>query len=192
MKRGDITHTAILDHTVKLLATGGPSFVSLRRIGQATNLAQSAVYHHFKNKDELLQATFLHLIMSLRTARASLPPVETTYQLLVQRLEFQFEQSGLIVATLKYFIDHRDRFPELTSTGYIPPAAYEHIIEVIEAGNQTGEFAIADPATEAKVIVHAINGFVLEYYPAVPSANERTQVIASVANFVWRALTNKG
>jgi AcrR family transcriptional regulator len=190
MKRGDRTRAEILDRTVELLAVGGPSHVSLRRLGQDVHLVQSAVYHHFSNKDALLEATFAHIGRTLGARRAQLPPVPTTYDLLVQRIEFQFDQAPLIVAVLKYFVDRRDRFPQLANSGFIPPAGYKHIVEVIERGNQAGDWVITDPAPEAKVVVHAINGFILEYYPAVPSPEHRAQLVQSIARFIWRSLSN--
>jgi AcrR family transcriptional regulator len=190
MKHRIDTKTAIIEQAVMLLASGGPSYVSLRRIGQGTQLAQSAVYHHFQNKEALLEATFIYLGLTLRTALQALPPVESTHDLLVQRLQFQFDHADLIVATLKYFVDKRLQFPELATSGYIPAQAYQHIIAVIERGNVAGEWNIPDPRADAKVIVHAINGFVLEYYPAVPMPAQRQELIDSIASFVWRALTN--
>ncbi len=190
MRRGDQTRTAILQQAIKLMAAGGPDAVTLRSLGRGSGVVQSAVYHHFVDKDELLKATFIHLGRSLGERRAQLPPVATTREFLAQRVHFQFDNAESIVAVLKYFMGRRETFPELASTGFVPPQAYLHIVEVIERGNQAGDWHITDITGDAKVIVHAINGFVLEYYPSIPAPDDRTELVESITNFIWRALTS--
>lgn len=188
MKRGEDTRTLILEQSVKFLSEGGPGLVSLRRIGQGSGIVQSAVYHHFTNKNELLEATFAYAGRTLGLRRADVPQVLSTREFLIQRIEFQFDNADLIVALLKYFVYRRHTFPETTGGGYVPPQAYQHIVEVIERGNTAGDWDIKDVTTDAKVVVHAINGFILEYYPSMPSQEHRKVLIESIANFVWRAL----
>jgi AcrR family transcriptional regulator len=190
MSRHLDTKATILEHTARLLAAGGPGHVSLRRVGQATNLAQSAVYHHFSNKDELLEAAQISIRQTLRADLMALPATDSTRDLLVQRINYQFDHAAHIVAILKYFMANREKFPELAETGYLPARAYQHIIDVLDRGNQTGEFEVADPRATAKVIVHAVNGFVLEYFPARQAKTERTVLVESIADFVWKSLTN--
>ena len=61
------------------------------------------------------------------------------------------------------------------------------------AGVASGEFAINPTKIEeeAKVVTHAINGFLLEYYPAIPNPKELKQVTKSIHTFLLRSLTNK-
>lgn len=190
MKRGDDTRAAIIEHTIKLLAKDGPPSVSLRRLGQDVGIAQSAAYHHFANKEALLSAAFYHMAATLGVRVRELPPAPTFRGLLAQRIAFQFDNAPLIVAMLKYFMAERRQFRELDLGGYVPPQAYRHISEVIERGNVEGAWNIPRITDDAKVIVHAINGFVLEYYPDMPSAADRAELLGSIEDFIWRALTN--
>jgi AcrR family transcriptional regulator len=190
MIRGDTTKASIINHTVNLLAANGPSYVSLRRIGREAGIAQSAVYHHFASKDILLTTTFRHMGRSLGMNIAMLPTAPTLREMLVQRIEFQFDNAGTVVAMLKYFMAERSQFHELPARGFVPPQAYRHIADVIERGNAEGAWHIVDVNADAKVIVHAINGFVLEYFPHLPLVQARATLLGSIESFIWRALTN--
>ena len=93
---------------------------------------------------------------------------------------------------LKYFLHYRHDFTHL-DRGFVPAKAYLHIEEVIVAGIKEGAFPIdeQDIAKEAKVVTHAINGFLLEYYPNPPKGRELREVSDSLHDFILRALTSK-
>jgi hypothetical protein len=65
--------------------------------------------------------------------------------------------------------------------------------EVIAYGVKTGQFTVhsADIPKQAKVAAHAINGFLLEYYPHIPKDSERNAVIDDIHHFIIRSLACK-
>jgi hypothetical protein len=112
--------------------------------------------------------------------------------MLLDRIVFQFQHIEDVVFVLKYYLHFRPNFLKLDS-GYLPSKAYLHIEEVLAVGAKNGEFTIkaSEIDKEAKVIAHAINGFLLEYYPKPPKKHELDDVTDSIHKFLMRSLTNK-
>jgi hypothetical protein len=123
----------------------------------------------------------------LGTKRAKLPNTQTASEMLYQRIEFQFDNAELIVGVLNFYLSYRKEFPEHTE-GYLPDKTYLHIQEVIEFGIKTGELTNKDVEKQARVAVHAINGYLLEYYPHIPTGDTRRKVVEELHTFIWRAL----
>lgn len=48
------TRTRILDATIDLLASGGDSAVRLALVAEALEISEPSIYHHFKNRSELI------------------------------------------------------------------------------------------------------------------------------------------
>ena len=60
-----------------------------------------------------------------------------------------------------------------------------------EAFTKTGEFETSDLEADAKFIAHAINGYLLEYYPHVPSLEERKKLVGQMYSCILKALEKK-
>ncbi|PIO87828.1 hypothetical protein B8A32_12065 [Loigolactobacillus backii] len=58
--------------TEKVIATKGLAAVNLRDLGKELNLSRSAIYRHFKNKDDLLATVAAKIITTLHTDVAAL------------------------------------------------------------------------------------------------------------------------
>jgi AcrR family transcriptional regulator len=185
------TRDHILQQTTKLLATHGAGAVSMRAVAKESGVAASVIYHYFEDKDVLLKEVFDHANRQLGQLRAQLPPTETVSDMLAQRIQFQLDHAGLIVAVLKYFFAYRELYP-VTDQGVLPEKSCLHIEEVLLRGQQTGEFYIRDVTSDARVITHAINGFVLEYYPATLPGKKKQQLVGLIHGFLLRAVTKGG
>lgn len=159
----------------------------MRELARHCGVSLSVAYHHFEDKDNLLRSMFDHLNSELGTARASLPEVKSASEMLRQRILFQIDHAAEIVAVLKYFITYRDTFQK-TDGGYVPPKTSLHIEEVLQRGIESGEFKQVDLVKDAKVITHAINGFLLEYYPDTPKGKARLKLADDIHQFLIRAL----
>jgi len=181
----------ILDTALKIFAKDGYDGLSMRILAQRISVVPSALYHHFADKDELLKAMFDYLNSELGIKRALLPKPTTASGMLEQRIIFQIDNAEAIVAVLKYYLAYRKRFPKLES-GYIPEKAYLHIEEVLSYGVETGEFYSPNLQLDAKVITHAINGFLLEYYPHTPKGEDKKLLVHSIHQFLIRALLKGG
>lgn len=68
LSRGDRTRSSILDVSLKLFATSGYKATSVRDIAGELGIKQSALYNHFKNKDEILSTLVAELTSSAITS----------------------------------------------------------------------------------------------------------------------------
>ncbi len=183
----DAVKQNLIDHTRRIFAERGNSGLSMRDLAAAAGVAPSVTYHYFKDKDVLLKAVFDHDAKLLGAERAALPQLPTAADSLRQRINFQFDHAEYVTFILKYYMEYRHTFAKQPA-GFVPPTAYLHIREVLEQGVQTGEYAPMDITKQAKIVTHAINGFVLEYFPDAPSGDERAELVESLAVFITRSL----
>lgn len=58
IRKGDRTRRRILDAAVALMAEKGPDAVSMRELSAKLRITKPVLYYYFKNKDELIRATF--------------------------------------------------------------------------------------------------------------------------------------
>ncbi len=164
----------------------------MRILAKESGVGLSSIYHFFGDKDDLLKHLYNKVNRELGVERAKLVKRRIASDMMYDRIVFQFEHIQKVVFVLKYYLHFRKKFLKLDS-GFIPTKAYLHIEEVLEYGNQTGEFDIPEDkvAEESKVIAHAINGFLLEYYPDTPNRRELKSVCTSIHHFLLKSLTNK-
>ena len=62
--RGNSTKSKILKHSLKLFSSKGYKATTVRDIAGSLNIKQSALYNHFKNKDEILETLIMELTSS--------------------------------------------------------------------------------------------------------------------------------
>lgn len=181
------TKLKIEQQTIRIFTTGGYEALSMRSLSEASGVNLSSIYYFFKDKDVLLEVVFNKLSKELGVERAKLPARKTAKKMLEDRIAFQFEHIEKVIFILKYYLHFRPQFLRLDS-GYIPEKGYLHINEVIEKGLQTGEYTSKDPIEDAKIMAHAINGFLLEYFPDTPKSKELKKITSSIADFLDRAM----
>ena len=186
-----INSQIILDKAIILFSRTGMDYFSIRKLADLVGISPSVIYHYFRDQDILLQTMFHHLNHTLGFKRAVLPKKKTASEMLKQRIEFQIDNQEAVVAVLKYYLSHRETFPKFKN-GFVPDKSALHIEEVLEFGRQTGEFQVENLEDDAKVIAHAINGFLLEYFPYQPSGKEKKQLVERIHNFLIRALKKGG
>lgn len=181
----------ILSTAMKLFALQGSEGVSMRVLADQVGTASSVLYHYFPDKNVLLKEAYDVTNKSLGMHRANLPKTVSAVDMLRQRIIFQLDHAEEIVFVLKYFLTQRPQLPKIKN-GYVPEKATRHIEEVLEYGKNTGEFRVGNVAEDAKVITHAINGFVLEFYPATLTSKEKEALVNLIQKFLLRALTKGG
>lgn len=180
-------NNSILENTARLFAITGSDNFSIRKLAKEINISPSVIYHYFKDEDQLLKSMFDFLNTRLGQKRSLLPQPKTATQMLKQRINFQLDNSQDIVAVLKYYLSHRKKFHK-TNGGFLPDKSSLHIHEVLEYGLKTKEFIVKDIVADSKVITHAINGYLLEYYPYQPQGIEKTKIVNQIYKFISRAL----
>lgn len=181
------TRTKIIKATTELFAMNGYNGFTMRNVAKKATIAPSVLYYYFKDKDSLLKTTFDEINTELGKLRSKLSPVYNASDMLFQRIDFQLTHAAKIVTVLKYYLTFRKQFKKNT-VGFVPDKAYLHIEEVIRFGVKTKEFAPLEIKEQAKVITHAINGFILEYYPEIPENKERQKLIKTIHKFIFRAI----
>lgn len=182
------THDNIIKQTGDIFAKHGYEGVSMSIVAEKSKIAKSVIYHYYKDKDVLLKEMFNHINTQLGIKRAQLPLKKTASERMKQIIRFQFENAPKVVTILKYYAAFRKLFKEQERGGYVPTKAYLHIEEVLEFGVKTSEFNIRNITKDAKFITHAVNGFVLEYYPIIPKGKELDQLIEDISDYILRAL----
>jgi AcrR family transcriptional regulator len=178
---------SILQKAAESFARSGYEGFSIRTLAEEIPITPSVLYHYFKDKDELLKAMYESLNTELGRKRAALPIPKTASEMLKLRIAFQLDNQEAIVAVLKYYLAYRKNFKRYKS-GFIPDKSALHIEEVLKYGVETKEFHVTNIEDDAKVIAHAINGFLLEYYPHVVTGDEKIALINKIHAFLIKAL----
>lgn len=183
------TKQIIVEATKKIVAMESFEGFNVRKLATVAHLSPSHLYYYTKDTRHLFKEVIDVTAQELGRKRAALPGTRSAAEMLSQRIHFQFDNADDVIYILKYYITFRDEFIQ-NSGGYVPHTAYKHILEVLEFGQQNNEWIITDCVKEAKVITHAINGFVLEYYPHIPTGKEKDQLVQDIQQFLLKALTN--
>ena len=181
------TQEKIIKEAMHLFATVGYESFSMRTLAKRINLSTSVLYHYFESKNDILKAAFEDTKSALGKRRPKLDDKSSLYSDIKSRVEYQLDNALDVTFILKYYLQYRDEF-EKNAQGYVPKTAYKHILEVLEKAERNGEIKNLNLIDEAKVRTHAINGFVLEYYPNIPKSEEREKVSNSLTNFIYRSL----
>lgn len=161
----------------------------MRLLSAASGIGLSSIYHFFEDKDRLLKDIFDRTNTELGIARRNLRPRPTAEQRLNQLICFQFEHIEDVVFVLKYYLHFRQHFLSLPSRT-LPPKAYLHIEEIIHFGIAQGDFVLPNDQIvgQAKIVTHAINGFLLEYYPETPRGAALQALAADLTMFIMHSL----
>ncbi len=138
-----------------LLDKGGPGAVTLRAVGDAIGMSQSAPYRHFKDKRDLMEAV----------ARES-------FRQVAEILEKAMRSAGsplqaLTLAVREYFVLSR-RYPlrhrllfEVSEHGGLETEArraFDTVTRLIAAAQHAGEVQDGDPAQLSALICSTIHG----------------------------------
>lgn len=181
------THEKILATTTHLVAVYGCAGVSMRLVGKHVPIAQSVIYHYYADKDSLLKAMYDRANRMLGQNRQALPQPKSATKRLENIIRFQIEHAELVVAVLKYYLHYREDFAKQES-GTLPEKAILHVEEVLEYGHQTGEWVVTDLPTQSKILAHAINGYLLEYYPHMPTGKSARTLVGALVEFTKSSL----
>lgn len=189
MKRESPTKQRLMEAAQAMYARNGYDGLSMRALAKQADISLSVIYHHFPDKDYLLECIFIATNTRLGAERSRLANGLDSREILDQRLTFQFEHMQDIVFVLKYYLHFRDRFTK-QAVGWVPPKTSLHIEEFLLICRDRGELrADIDITTTAKVITHTVNGYLLEYFPHQPNQHELGLIRRDLSEFVWRSIT---
>lgn len=186
------TVNTIRQHAKRIFATQGYEGLSMRALSTASGVGLSSIYHFFADKDVLLLDIYNRTNTLLGVERAKLPLRKNVVQIFKDLVAFQFDHMEDVVFVLKYYLHYRQNFLEMPER-ILPPKAYLHIEQAIYKGIASGQLAIpaSEIAIRSRVATHAINGFLLEYYPYQPPAAERRMLVENVTDFIVGSIRYK-
>ena len=150
------TKERILASAIDLLDAGGPSAVTLRAVGDAAGISQSAPYRHFTDKRALLDAMVRQIIQQLCFA------VETA------QTESASPLAALHLVVGQYF-DFARRFPiryrllleesrSDSEVGAESRRAFASVADLVNRAQRSRELRDGDPAQIVALIFGAVHG----------------------------------
>ena len=167
----------VLDAARELFATEGYDRVTMRRIAEAIEYSPTTIYHHFEDKDDLVQSLceedFARLLGVLQVQAPPEDPAE------------QIRQLGLAYA--RFGLDHPNHYRFM----FMTPAKFENGHELSDPGQkafgllrtavekaiESGRFRPGDVDTLAQVLWASLHGAVAllvtfkpEQFPHAPAA----------------------
>lgn len=182
-----LTKSLILEEATRLFALGGDSAFTIRSLAKNLGVAPSVIYYHFDNENTLLREMFDVTNYNLGKERKKLPTVKGTKEMLTQRIQFQLDHAEEIVAVLKYYFTFRKDFPK-NNDGFLPDKSALHMEELLQFAKRKGDYNGRHLHADAKVMTHAVNGFLMEYFPYSLEETEKKQLIMRIHNFLYRAM----
>jgi AcrR family transcriptional regulator len=157
---GDL-RAALLDEAAAMIAEGGAGSVTMRALGRRLGVSRAAAYRHFEDKTALMVAVatagFSRLRDRLQAVDAGAPrsSVERIRRMGEEYVRFALENPAHY--RLMYGregLARRD-VPELREAGN---ALFEHLVDVIQAYQDSGMIKRQDPRAQAYVAWSAVHG----------------------------------
>jgi AcrR family transcriptional regulator len=152
---------ALLDEAAAMIAEGGAGSVTMRALGRRLGVSRAAAYRHFEDKTALMVAVatagFSRLRDRLQAVDAGAPraSVERIRRMGEEYVRFALENPAHY--RLMYGregLARRD-VPELREAGN---ALFEHLVDVIQAYQDSGMIKRQDPRAQAYVAWSAVHG----------------------------------
>jgi AcrR family transcriptional regulator len=181
------TKDRILSAATDLLDAGGPSAVTLRAVGEAAGISQSAPYRHFADKRALLDAMVRQIIQQMRAA------IETATS------EAVSPSMALNLGVSQYF-DFARRFPVRyrllleesradTAVGKEAREAFAAVADLVHVAESRGELRGGDSTRVVALVLGAVHGIAdLEQFGLV-SADSDPEGIASLPGLLVALLS---
>lgn len=160
------TPDRILEATVASLSRHGIDKVSIQMIADRVGVSQTAVLHHFKSKDALVEAAVLRGVYHCREMlSARLEPDSDAYERLLNygvvniAWAMKFREEAQLVIMLYYLAVVEDRFAKLYSA--IRAGAQERLLDFLHAGRREGLFTFKDEERVHEILHEALMGSIV-------------------------------
>ena len=185
-KRDDILNTAL-----ELFIANGIEGTPTSLISKEAGVATGTLFHHFKTKEELINALYIHLKEDIvRSVSVDLRNTDTIKKkTMIMLLEFA-----------KWAIANRNKYEYLqmaATSKYIEESTVEQVNElfseskaVIEEGYRQGVFKIQPPEL-FESIMHANMYATVSYFIKHPDQFENEDIRNGAFESLWRALSDQ-
>lgn len=168
----------ILLKTRRSFAINGSEGTSMRTLAKEVGISPSVFYHYYPDRESLLTEMFRYTTKQLGVDRKKLQDTNDKKELLRSRVNFQIEHMEEITAIMKYFLHFKNEFKR-NQFGFVPKTACIHMLEVLDDPTSM------ESIKKAKVMTHAVNGFVLEYFPNLPTGEEKEELVNYITEFLY-------
>ena len=163
-----MTRDDILEAAAQIFSQKGFHATSMQDIAQAVNLQKGSLYHHIKNKQEILvdvlnQALDM-LIDNMRAViERPLPPDEKLRESMHVYLQTMLDNRDLAAVLL---LEHRSLEPELRARHIPRRDDFERLWrDLIQEGCEQGVFSCEQPAIVARALLGVMNWTITWYRP---------------------------
>src|SRR5271165_1623581 len=184
------TKERILAAATNLLDAGGPSAVTLRAVGDAAGISQSAPYRHFADKRALLDAMVRQIIQQMRAA-VETAKIESTSPLgALHRVVGQYFGFARRFPVRYRFLLEESR--KDSAVGAEAKQALAEVADLVQVAQRSGELRDGDPAQIVALIFGAVHGMAdLEQFGLVKVAPE-SETSANLPALLVEILTRDG
>lgn len=158
--KGEQTREFILNRAIGLVAKEGLGATSFQKIADTCGLTQSAVMHHFKNKDDLVEAMIGQIVArNHELVRRSITIQMNAHERLVKHFEGNFKwakkhrEEASVIILLYYYGSFQPSFSKLYR--HILSRAKRSIEEYLEAGLREGLYDFRQPTAQVAAQLHS-------------------------------------
>jgi AcrR family transcriptional regulator len=158
------TDTALLAAAERIYARAGRKGLTMRRLAKQVGLTPMAVYHHFQDKDALVDAIavagFARLEASMADARdPARGPVERLRLILHRYAEFAEAEPAVFGLMFSRRNPGGERFPEYFAEGRSP--SFDLLRAAVIEGMRLGALRPADATESALTLWSQVHGLVV-------------------------------
>jgi AcrR family transcriptional regulator len=173
------TKDRIIAAATNLLDTGGPSAVTLRAVGDAAGISQSAPYRHYPDKRALLDAMVRQIIQQMReiveAAKSDAASPLSALNLVVGQY-YQFARRYPVRYRLLLEESRHD-----TPVGCEARQVFTSVADLVRDAQRSEELRDGDPEQIVALIFGAVHGMAdLEQFGLVKVSDETTVTLPSL------------
>ncbi|TKT75750.1 TetR/AcrR family transcriptional regulator [Aquamicrobium sp. LC103] len=184
--RKELVREQLIDIAAQLFDSKGYAQTSINDIARAIGLGRSAVYHYFRNKEEILAAlveaealTPSHQLKDLMT-QSELTPGERLRRAVVDGIMRRLSSGSRFILLARLEAQIPEELGPLYNQGRRD--IYDFYVRCISDGIASGEFREVDPKVAAFAVIGMANWTTRWYSPSGPrSPAEIGEIIADMA-----------
>jgi AcrR family transcriptional regulator len=187
---GPVLRGRILERASRLFYERGFGATSIRDIAEAVGISSSTMYHHFRDKQDVLHAVVSRFMIDFVDATVpmlrdrSLSPTERIRRVVRLHIEISDDRRPelLVGNPIRYALN-----PAQKEQGIKLQTAYHDAVrDAIEDGCRTGEFSVRDVSIATMAILDMLNG-VREWF-SPDGALTRSEVVDHYVDIVMTIL----
>ncbi|MGF7120516.1 TetR/AcrR family transcriptional regulator [Rhodococcus sp. BE178] len=187
LDEGPVLRGQIMAASAKLFYERGYAATSIRDIAEAVDISSSTLYHHFKNKQEVLHAIVTQFMTDFVAATdeilrdKKLAPTERIRRTVRKHIEFSDDRRPelLVGNPIRSALDADQQREGIR----LQSAYHDAVRDTIKEGVNSGEFDVPDVAVATMAVLDMLNGVREWFTPRGTLTRD-----ALVESYVWLVL----